>query len=48
MLNSLDDELVITRDIEDGSTGSGVRQLDQWLVAQRILKEEEESVLVSH
>lgn len=47
MLNSLDDKFVIARDIEDGSTGSGVRQLDQWLVTQRILQEEEESALVS-
>lgn len=42
MLNSLNDELVITRDIEDRSTGSGVGQLDQWLVTQRILVGKEE------
>lgn len=47
MLNSLDDELVIAGDIEEGSAGSGVRQLDQRLVTQRILQEEEESALVS-
>ncbi len=39
VLNSLDDELVITRHIEDRPAGSGVRQLYQWLVTQRILNE---------
>lgn len=48
VLNSLDDKLVITGDIEEGSAGSGVRQLDQRLVTQRILQEEEESALVSN
>lgn len=38
VLNRLDDELIIAGDIEDRSAGSGVGQLDQWLVTQRVLQ----------
>lgn len=41
VLNSLDDEFIITRNIEDGSARSGVRQLYEWLIAQRVLKDTE-------
>lgn len=34
----LDDELVIACDVEQGAAGTGVRQLNQGLVAQRVLK----------
>ena len=37
VLNSLDDELVVAGHVEERPAGSGVRQLDQRLVAQRIL-----------
>lgn len=33
----LDDELVIAGDVEQGAAGTRVGQLDQWLVAQRVL-----------
>lgn len=46
VLNSLNDEFIITRNIEDGSTGSRIRQLDQWLVTQRILWGKDRSVWV--
>lgn len=39
--DSLDDELVIAGDIEDGATGTGVGELDEWLVAQRVLRAEQ-------
>lgn len=35
----LDDELVVTGDVEEGAAGARVRQLDQWLIAQRVLQE---------
>lgn len=38
MLNSFDDELVVAGHIEDGSAGSGVGQLNQWLITQRVLQ----------
>ena len=47
MLNSLDNELIITGDVEEGSAGSGVGQLDQWLVTQRVLQEKEECISIS-
>lgn len=34
----LDDELIIAGDVEDGAAGTRVRQLDEWLVAQRVLE----------
>lgn len=34
----LDDELIIACDVEQGAAGTGVRQLNQGLVAQRVLK----------
>lgn len=40
MHHRLDDELVITGDVEEGATGTRVGQLDQWLVAQRVLEGE--------
>lgn len=36
----LDDELVVTGDVEEGAAGTGVGQLDQGLVAQRVLEGE--------
>lgn len=36
--DSFDDELVILGNVENRTTGSWVRQLDQWLVTQRILQ----------
>lgn len=39
MLDSLDDKLIITGDVEEGTAGSGVRQLDQRFITQRILPE---------
>lgn len=39
VLDSLDDKLIITGDVEEGTAGSGVRQLDQRLITQRILPE---------
>lgn len=41
VLNGLDDELVVARNIEDGAACSGVRQLDQRLIAQRVLQDRE-------
>lgn len=41
VLNSFDDELVVTGHIEDGSAGSGVGQLNQWLITQRVLQGKE-------
>lgn len=40
MHHRLDDELIITGDVEEGATGTRVGQLDQWLVAQRVLERE--------
>lgn len=37
MLNRFDDELVIAGYVEYGATSSWIGQLDQWLIAQRIL-----------
>lgn len=42
MLNGFDDELVVTGHIEDGSAGSGVGQLNQWFITQRVLQAKEE------
>lgn len=42
MLNCFDDELVVTGNVEDGATCSGVGQLNQGLVTQRILVGAEE------
>lgn len=42
VLNSFDDELVVAGHIEDGSAGSGVGQLNQWLITQRVLQAKEE------
>ena len=36
--DGLDDELVVAGDVEQGATGTGVRQLNERLVAQRVLK----------
>lgn len=41
VLNSLDDKLIITGNIEDGSACSGVRQLYERLIAQRVLQDRE-------
>lgn len=41
MLHRLNDELVVTGEVEERSAGPGVRQLDQRVVAQRILKPEQ-------
>ena len=38
MLNGFDDKLIIIRDVEDASTGAGIWQLLQWIVAQRNLQ----------
>lgn len=46
MLNSFNDEFVITGHVEERPTGTGVRQLNQWLVTQRILQGGKESALV--
>lgn len=37
VLDRLDDELVITRHVENGATGAWVGQLDEGLVAEGIL-----------
>lgn len=36
--HGLDDELVIAGDVEEGAAGAGVGELDQGLVAQRVLE----------
>lgn len=36
----LNDELVVAGDVEEGAAGAGVGQLDQRLVAQRVLEGE--------
>lgn len=41
VLNSFDDELVVAGHIEDGSAGSGVGQLNQWIITQRVLQGDE-------
>lgn len=38
MHHSLDDELIVAGDIEEGAAGTRVGQLDEWLIAQRVLK----------
>lgn len=42
MLNGFDNELIVAGHIEDGSAGSGVGQLNQWLITQRVLEGKEE------
>lgn len=41
VLNSFNDEFIITGDVEERAAGPGVRQLDQWIVTQGILQEAE-------
>ena len=36
--HGLDDELVIAGDVEEGAAGAGVGELNQWLIAQRVLE----------
>lgn len=38
MLHRLDDEFVITGEVEPGTAGAGVGQLYQWFIAHRILE----------
>ena len=38
VLHSLDDELVVTGDVEERSAGTRVGQLDQSIVTQRVLQ----------
>lgn len=42
VLYGFNDVLVVTGEVEEGSTGPGVWQLNQWLIAQRILSAEEQ------
>jgi len=42
VLNSFDDKLIIIGDVEDASTGTGIRQLLQRVVAKRQLNEQSE------
>lgn len=37
VLDGLDDELVVARHVENGATGAWIGQLDEGLVAERIL-----------
>lgn len=38
MHDSLDDELIVAGDIEDRAAGTRVGELDEWLIAQRVLQ----------
>lgn len=40
--HSLDDEFIVAGDIEEGATGPRIGEFDQWLVAQGILRRQED------
>lgn len=45
VLYCFNDVLVITGEVEERSTGPGVWQLNQWLIAQRILSAEQSKIV---
>ncbi len=39
--DGLQDEFIVSSDVEDGAAGTGVRELDQGLITERILQQTE-------